>query len=50
LEVNQRELAMNEINKCIKINDRNADIIVLKGFLYWSLMENKKGYECFWEA
>jgi hypothetical protein len=41
---------MTEIDKYLKINDKNADILILKGILYWSLIENKKGYECFWRA
>ncbi len=32
------------------IDEKCVDVIVLKGLLNWSLMENKKGYECFWEA
>ena len=32
------------------VDEKNIDVIVLKALLNWSLMENKKGYECFWEA
>lgn len=32
------------------MDEKDVDVLVLKGMLYWSLMENKKGYECFWKA
>jgi hypothetical protein len=29
------------------IDEKCVDVLVLKALLNWSLMENKKGYECF---
>jgi hypothetical protein len=43
-------LAIDSIDRCLRIDEKNVDVIILKGILNWSLMENKKGYECFWNA
>lgn len=50
LEVNQRKLALDSIENCLMINEKDPDIMVLKGIINWSLMDNRKGFECFWKA
>ena len=45
LEVNQRELALSEVENCIMIDERDADLIILRAMLLWSLMETAKGYK-----
>ena len=50
LEVNQRQLALSEIENCMMIEEKDADLVVMQGLILWSLMETKKGYEAFWVA
>jgi hypothetical protein len=41
---------MNELECCAKMDAKDVDTVIMMGILNWSLMENKKGYECFWSA
>jgi Tfp pilus assembly protein PilF len=50
LEVNQRQLALGEIENCIMIDETDPDLIVLHALIYWSLLELSKGYKLFWNA
>ena len=44
LEVNQRKMALDSVENCLMITEKDPDMLVLKGIINWSLMENKKGY------
>lgn len=44
LEVNQRELALGEIENCILIEEKDGDLLVLRAMLFWSMLETAKGY------
>lgn len=45
LEVNQRQMALCEIENCIMIDDKDVDLLVMHAFIFWSLIEINKGYE-----
>jgi hypothetical protein len=32
------------------IEDKNVDMIVLKGMMEWSMLEREKGYKAFWDG
>ena len=32
------------------IEDKNIDAIVLRGLIFWSMLEKEKGYKQFWRA
>lgn len=32
------------------IDERDADLVVLRGMVYWSIFETAKGYKEFWNA
>ena len=50
LEVNYRQMALDEIENCILIDGNDADLIAMKALIYWSMMDDNKGYRQFWEA
>jgi hypothetical protein len=45
LEVNQRQLALGEVDNCIMVDETDADLVVLRALILWSLLENVRGYE-----
>jgi hypothetical protein len=38
LEVNHRQLALNEIDNCIIIEEKDADLVILRAMIYWSIL------------
>jgi hypothetical protein len=50
LEVNQRQLALSEVDNCIMLDESDADLLVLRAMILWSLLETPRGYEGFWAA
>ena len=45
LEVNQRELALSEVDNCIMIDEKDADLLILRSLILWSLLDNSNGYK-----
>lgn len=45
LEVNQRQLALAEADNCIMLDETDADLLVLRALILWSLLETSRGYE-----
>ena len=45
LEVNQRELALSEVDNCIMIDEKDADLTILRAMVLWSLLDNPNGYK-----
>lgn len=50
LEVNQRQFALSEVDNCIMLDENDADLLVLRAMILWSLLEIPRGYEEFWAA
>lgn len=50
LEVNQRQFALSEVDNCIMLEENDADLLVLRAMILWSLLETSRGYEEFWAA
>lgn len=44
LEVNQRQLALAEADNCLMIEETDADLLVLRALILWSLLETARGY------
>jgi hypothetical protein len=45
LEVNQRQTALSEVDNCIMLDENDADLLVLRAMILWSLLETSRGYE-----
>ena len=52
LQSNFIKMALDQIENCILLDQqqKETDFVVMKGLIYWSLMENEKGYGQFWKA
>ena len=48
--MNQREVALGEVENCIMIEEKDTDLVVLRAMLFWSMLETAKGYKEFWNA
>ena len=38
LEVNHRQLALNEIDNCIIIEEKDVDLVIFRAMIYWSIL------------
>ena len=43
-------MALDEIENCLLIEGSDADLIAMKALIYWSMMDDNKGYRQFWDA
>jgi len=50
VKAGSRELAMEEVDNCLKLEPNNVDAIVLKAKLLWSAGKIEEGNEIFWSA
>lgn len=50
VRASNKELAFDEIEKCLLKDPSNVEVLILKGKLLWSIDRVEEGNECFWLA
>jgi len=50
VRASNKELAFEEIERCLALDGGNVEVLILKGKLLWSIDKVEEGNECFWAA
>lgn len=50
IRAGNKDLAFTELDKCLQIDQRNIECLILKGKLLWSVDRIEEGNQCFWNA